>query len=88
MSNFEYNETRLTFGGFYESIHSDIIDNKIEYFNSPTDPISIYGKTKEFLEINNVLRLHKASLEYTKMHLAKTFTTGHSYAMITVNGQK
>ena len=32
MSNFEYNETRLEFGGFYESIHSHNIDNLIEYF--------------------------------------------------------
>lgn len=32
MEYFKENETRLEFGGFYESIHSEVIDNQIEYF--------------------------------------------------------
>jgi len=57
MSNFEYNETRLTFGGFYESIHSNNIDNLIECY------IEYYNE-----ENNTNKEYDDFDFDYSKMH--------------------
>ena len=86
------NKTRflIDFGGFYHSIHSDVIDNKIEYFENINFDSVNYKETCnsyciEFIEsINDMLELN---LKFIKIDSPKfyNFTTDKIEAEINEN---
>jgi len=67
MEYFKENETRLEFGGFYESIHSEIIDNHIEYFIESENDLNDTEKEYDDYDFDYQSMYNQYIKQYCKM---------------------